>query len=355
MLSVKRCRSTVKLVVVPAAVLLFGILGGCEREPAESLEVYLYGEGAEAAEAAGELAGGGEAALDVLLPAYEDPASRTRVGLVLAQMGEAAARRLVPLLTGGDAELAGDAAETLAAVGAPAVVVLAPNLRPTTTNVADVVFTLARIGDPAWQALLDAYEDYEDPEFRGLISAAFFLHGNEFLARRLLETRTPEELSADLLTTVALNLDPVELAAEVDLETAWRLLTFNPLEPLTLEISSFAAALPSELRRSLAEEALDRSTEEPFQSSLVLMHLSAVEGRWLDCADYGAEPFGTLVLRLEESLGDPQRSEVLAAALLHHGSLYLNYLIQGAESSADNLGLAAAAGEVARRLEPLVP
>lgn len=342
---------TVKL--LPLLLLLFC---GCSREPAELLELYLAG-GEEAAEAGDELVAGGGEALDVLLPAFDDPADRGAVSRLLERMGEPAARRLLEPLLGDDDDRSQAAAEVLIGIGAPAVPPLAEHLDPQTEHVADVVFTLSRIGDPAWQPLIDAYADTTDVEYRGLLSAAFYLHGNAFLARRLLERLGPGELTDDLLTTVVLHLPVDELAHGLAAETAWRLLTFNPLEPLTERVIELARSLSVETRSALTELAAARAAEEPFQSSLVLMHLSALEQNWLDCADYGVEPFGTLVLRLErarESGAGSDETALLATALLHHGSIFLNYLVEGAESPAGDLRLAELAGEVTRRLEPLL-
>jgi hypothetical protein len=349
-------RRTVKLLAACLAVILFA---GCGATPEDLVEDYLSADPEVSGRAERELLALGDEAVPVLAEAFATGGERRKIGRLLARFGEPAVGALIPLVESEDPYLSADAAAVLGETGSEAVGLLIEALETGSVRPADLAATLGRIGGPAWEPMLALLDSTTDENLRGILAATFFTSGDAGLARRLLPRIEDPELGDAFLSAVVAHTPPEELVGGLDAEILWRILTFIPLEPLVGQVSDLVLLLPTETVRELEAMSSSGKGGAPFERDLVRMHLSGAAGEWGEAASYGAGPFETLVVSYDAERSNPDSSGLLRVALLHHGGLYLNYLVEGAEASlsgkpaqAERLSLLA--GEVARVIEELM-
>ncbi|HUT97989.1 MAG TPA: hypothetical protein VM054_02805 [bacterium] len=347
-------RRAVKLL---AACLAAALLAGCSATPEELVADYLSDDPDVSGRAERDLLGLGGEALPALVDAFVAGESREKTGRLLARFEKPAVEPLAGLLGSDDPALAADAAWVLGQVGEAAVEPLIGALESGTGSPADLAAALGAIGGPAWAPMLALFDSTEDENLKGILAAAFFTSGDADLAETLRPRVGDPRFGDAFLSTVVAHTPPEALAGTVDAGTAWRILTFVPLEPLVGPISELVPELPPDVLDELTRTAAKRDRPS-FERDLVRMHLAGVAGEWNEAASYGAGPFETLVVSYDAERENPLSADLLRVALLHHGGLYLKYLIDGAEALADSdfeqaQRLSALAGEVTRVIEEL--
>jgi len=347
-------RRTVKLL---AGLLAAVLLAGCAATPEEFLADYLSDDPDVSGRAERDLLALGGEAVPVLVDAFVTGENREKTGRLLARFGKPAVEPLAGLLGSEDPTLAADAAWVLGQTGEAAVGPLIEALRSGTGSPAELAAALGAIGGPAWTPMLGLFDSTKDENLKGILSAAFFTSGDADLAEMLRPRIGDPRFGDAFLSTFVAHTPPDALAETVDAGTAWRILTFVPLEPLVGPVSELVPELPPDVLDELARRAAKRD-EPSFERDLVRMHLAGVAGEWSEAASYGADPFETLVVSYDALRENPGSADLLRVALLHHGGLYLKYLIDGAEALADSdfeqaQRLSALAGEVTRVIEEL--
>ncbi len=349
-----RPSGVVKLLVALTAVLL---LVGCGADPDELIEDYLYGDPDISGQAERDLLGLGEEAVPPLLVAFRREENRLLVGKLFIRLGEPAARALLPLVGEDDYLLAMESSELLVELGGDAVPALIEELSSYPAHAPELSAILGRIGEPAWEPLLKLFGTTDRKELRGLLVATFFHYGVVPL-ESLWNLSDDPELGEAALSVILRWESPVVLARGVEAETARRLLTFTPLEPLVGEVIAFTGQLPfrvlEELEQSLTDSDGGISDGGDLEDGLLRMQLSALREDWSKAAAYGSAPFTLLVSLYDAERADPGRSALLRTALLHHGGLYLKLLLDGTRAEPENVELALLTDEVARTLEQLV-
>ena len=333
------------------------LLTGCAATPDDLLSDYLSEDPDVSGRAERDLLALGAEAVPVLVDAFVAGENRDKTGRLLARFGESAVEPLAGLLGSEDPTLAADAAWVLGQTGAPAVEPLINALESGTGSPADLAAALGAVGEPAWAPMLGLFDSTKDENLRSILSAAFFTSGDADLAETLRPRVADPRFGDAFLSTVVAHTPTSALAGTVDAGTAWRILTFVPLEPLVGPVSELAPELPPDVLDELAQRAAKRD-EPSFERDLVRMHLAGVAEEWDKSASYGADPFETLVVSYDAQRGNPGSADLLRVALLHHGGLYLKYLVDGAEALADSdfeqaQRLSALAGEVTRVIEEL--
>lgn len=335
------------------------LITGCGADLEGLINDYLSDAPDTSGRAERELLVLGEEAVPALVDAFASATDREKLGRLLAELGPSTVEPLVGLVEGEDAGLAADAAEVLANMGEDAVGPLIEALEADSARPADLAATLGRIGEPAWSPMLELFDATDNPMLKGLLAATFFASGDAGLAGMLMSRIEDNELGDALLSAVVAHTPPEELAEKVDGETAWRILSFIPLEPLVGPVSELVPKLLQEIIEELGATASSRREEFPFESDLVRMHLSGVSGEWSEAASYGSGPFETLAISFDSERANPESADLLRVALLHHGGLYLKYLIDGAEALEPKepgraRRLAVLAGEVTGVIEGLM-
>ncbi len=347
-------RRAVKLLAVCLAAVL---LSGCAATPEELYSDYLSDDPDVSGRAERDLLGLGTEAVPALMDAFVAGENREKTGRLLARFGEPAVEPLAALLNSDDPALAADAAWVLGRTGEAAVEPLIEALESGTGSPADLAAALGEIGGPAWEPMLDLFDSTGDENLESILAAAFFTSGDARLAETLRPRVGDPRFGDAFLSTVVAHTPPVTLAGTVDAGTAWRILTFVPLEPLVGPVSELVPELTPDVLDELTRTAANRD-KPTFERDLVRMHLAGVAGEWNESASYGSGPFETLVVSYDAERGNPPSADLLRVALLHHGGLYLKYLIDGAEALADSdfaqaQRLSAIAGEVTRVIEEL--
>lgn len=347
-------RRAVKFLLGCLAVVL---IAGCAATPKELVADYLSDDPDVSGRAERDLLALDGEAVPALVDAFVAGENREKTGRLLARFGEKAVEPLAGLLGSDNPSLAADAAWVLGQTGAPAVGPLIGALESGTGSPADPAAALGAIGGPAWAPMLALFDSTEDENLKGILAAAFFTSGDADLAEMLRPRVGDPRFGDAFLSTVVAHTPPKVLAEKVNAGTAWRILTFVPLEPLVGPVSELVPELTPELLDELARTAGNR--DKPFfERNLVRMHLAGVAGKWSEAASYGADPFETLVVSYQAERENPGNSDLLRVALLHHGGLYLKYLIDGAEALADSefeqaQRLSFLAGEVTQVIEEL--
>ncbi len=347
-------RRAVKLLAVCLAAVL---LSGCAATPEELSSDYLSDDPDVSGRAERDLLALGAEAVPALVDAFAAGGNREKTGRLLARFGEPAVEPLAALLNSDDPALAADAAWVLGRTGEAAVEPLIEALESGTGSPADLAAALGAIGGPAWAPMLDLFDSTGDENLKSILAAAFFTSGDARLAETLRPRVGDPRFGDAFLSTVVAHTPPEMLAGTVDAGTAWRILTFVPLEPLVGPVSELVPELAPDLLDELARTAAKRD-KPTFERDLVRMHLTGVAGEWDESASYGSGPFETLVVSYDAERENPPSADLLRVALLHHGGLYLKYLIDGAEALADSdfeqaQRLSAIAGEVTRVIEEL--
>ncbi len=335
------------------------LLASCGADLEGLIRKYLSDDPDVSGRAERELLVLGEEAVPALVDAFASATDREKLGRLLAELGPSAVEPLVGFVEGENVGLAADAAEVLAEMGEDAIGPLIEALKAGTDRPADIAATLGRIGKPAWAPMLELFDSTNDANLKGILAATFFTSGDTGLAEMLMPRIGDPELGDALLSAVVVHTPPDELAGEVDGETAWRILSFIPLEPLVGPVSELVPKLQEEIIEELGAMASSRREKSPFESNLVRMHLSGIAGEWSRAASHGSGPFETLVISYDVERANPGSADLLRVALLHHGGLYLMYLIDGAEALEPKeperaRRLAALAGEVTGVIEGLM-
>jgi hypothetical protein len=347
-------RRAVKLL---AAFMAAALLAGCAATPEDLVSDYLSDDPDVSGRAERDLLALGEEAVPALMDAFIAGKDREKTGRLLARFGERAVEPLAGLLGSDDPALAAEAAWALGRVGEAAVEPLIRALESGTGSPAELAAALGRIGGPAWKPMLALFDSTGSENLRSILAAAFFTSGDADLAEALRPRIGDPRFGDAFLSTVVAHTPPGTLAGTVDAGTAWRILTFVPLEPLVGPVSELIPELPSVVLDELAHRAGKRD-DPSFERDLVRMHLAGVAGDWNEAASYGSGPFETLVVSYDAERGNPGSADLLRVALLHHGGLYLKYLIDGAEALAESdfeqaQRLGALAGEVTGVIEEL--
>jgi|GEM_PF-4168290 len=328
------------------------VLFGCGADPDALVEDYLSGDPDSAGQAERDLLGLGAEAVPPLVVAFQQQENRLLVGKLLARLGEPAAEALLPLVSEDDYLLATEASELLIELGSDAVPALLEELTVYPAHAPELAAILGRVGEPTWEPLRSLFDTTENQELRGLLVATFFHYGVQPL-EPLWGWIDDSELGEAALSVILRWESPVVLARSIPAETARRLLTFTPLEPLVGEVIALTEQLPLKIAGEL-EQILTNSNGTALEDGLLRMQLSALREDWNAVATHGSVPFTLLVSLYDAERANPQSSALLKTALLHHGGLYLKLLLDGTVAEPQNIELALLTNEVARTLEQLI-
>ncbi|MCK4593754.1 hypothetical protein KAU45_04580, partial [bacterium] len=213
------------------------LLASCGADLEGLIKNYLSDDPDTSGRAERELLVLGEEAVPALVDAFESATDREKLGRLLANFGPSAIEPLVGFVEGENVGLAADAVNALAEMGEDAVGPLIVALESGSARHADLAVTLGRIGEPAWSPMLELFDSTDNPALKGILAATFFASGDTGLAEMLMPRIEDPELGDALLSAVVAHTPPDELAGKVDGETAWRILSFIPLEPLVGPVS----------------------------------------------------------------------------------------------------------------------